>query len=313
MNSRFTTSVVEYPDRGKGGSNAWRGNSGPGIITQFVLTYHVDERGVLDKNHLLVDVMKGSDTTGDVCGQLQVPYRGFDLHEGFDAARNDLLTALDGAPAKTVFCHPPYLGMLTYSGSQWGSAPHGADLSHFGTNEKEFAEMLQAVILNMARATMPGGHYALLVGNWRKNGKYYHMGNMVMNLAPDDLAMEIIKRQHNMASNGRQYTGAFVPTHHETLLVFRRAEDNSIFAMTCNTLQRLSTYMSATWRNVVMGAMRSGEAVSAKELVERLEQHPKAKQNANLYAKIRQVLQENPEMFERIARGRYALKNEAAA
>lgn len=313
MNSRFVSSVVEYPQRGVGGSNAWRGNSGPGIVQQFILTYHVDERGILDTKNLLVDVMKGSDTTGDVARTLHVPYRGFDLHEGFDAARQDLLAALDGKPARTVFAHPPYLGMVTYSGNQWGNTPHPADLSHFGTNDKEFAEMLQAVILNMARATMPGGHYALLVGNWRKNGKFYHMGSTVINLAPDDLTMEIIKKQHNVMSNGKQYSGTFVPTMHETLLVFRRAEDNTIFAMTCNTLQRLSTFMTTTWRNVVMGAMRSGEATSAKELLERLESHPKATSNANLYAKIRQVLRENPETFERLARGRYALKTPMAS
>lgn len=308
----FTSSVVSYPDRGKGGSNKWRGNSGPGIVKDFLLTWHTDRQGNLDTQSLVVDPMKGSDTTGDVCRELGVRYRGFDLHEGFDAARQDLLSALDGEQAKSVFVHPPYLGMISYSGSQWGKTPSAADLSHVGTDEYAFDEMLQSIVQNVARATAPGGHYALLVGNWRKNGRYYHMASHVIALAPDDLAMEIIKQQHNCVSDNRRYSGSFVPTLHETLLVFRRANDNSIFALAAPTLHRLEKFAKMTWRNVIVGAMRSGESTTAKDLVERLESHPRASRTNSLYAKVRQTLREHPETFEQIARGKYALKPQAA-
>lgn len=303
---RFDCSVVSYPRRGIGGNHAWRGNSGPGIVAQFLLTWHVDRKGDLDTKSLVCDPMKGSDTTGDVCKQLGVPYRGFDLHEGFDAARDDLLAALDGQRAKSIFVHPPYYGMLKYSGRQWGDQPHPADLSQFGIDVDSFDEMLQAVIQNIACAVQPGGHYGILVGSWRKEGRFYHMPSRVVALAPDDLAMEVIKVQQRTSSEECPYPGRFVAIAHESLLVFRRGADDSVFAISFSALERFKKLQSMTWRNVVLSAMRSGEVTSPRELEELLANHPKAAGTNTLGAKLRQTLRRYPEAFANVARGKYA-------
>jgi hypothetical protein len=304
---RFESSVVSYPQRGRGGDPRWRGNSGPKIIEQFLLTWHTDQHGNLDTKNLVVDPAMGGDCTGSVCRELGVPYRGFDLYQGFDAVRDDLLSKLDGRHARSVFFHPPYLGLLPYSGAVWGKAPHPADLSHVGTDEATFDELLQGILQNIARATQPGGHYAVLVGNWRKNGRFYHMSSHVVTLAPDPIIDEVIKIQHGVASDNRTYHGNVVRIMHEQLLVFRRADDPSIFAMSYATLDRLNAFVRMTWRNIIVGAMRSGEATTAKELVERLETHPRASNTNSLHAKVRQELRLHPEIFERVARGKYTL------
>ena len=118
----FTSSIVGYPERGRGGSAKWRGNSGPGIVEQFLLTFHVDKRGEFARNEIVADPMAGSGTTGDVAERLGVArdkIKLLDLHGGFenrqfDAVRDDLLAALNGEHAGSVFLHPQYLSAIDY-------------------------------------------------------------------------------------------------------------------------------------------------------------------------------------------------------
>lgn len=300
----FSSSLVSYPNRGDGGSASWRGNCSPRFVEDFLLTYHCDSRG-LDMRGLVIDPMKGSDTTGDVARRLGVPYRGFDLHEGFDAAADDLLGALDGQRAKTAFFHPPYAGMIQYSGRQYGS-PDKRDLSRMSI--PEFEEMLQAVLQNLARAIEPGGTYGCLVGNWRNSGRYYHMASRVIMLAPDEPCMEIIKAQHNTASGATAYSGSFVPTLHETLIVFRRAADATAFAFCDTAYERLTALARPTWRNLIRSMVRSGEVVSPKEVAERVAAHPRAATNRYVGEKVRQTIARSADLFERVGNGAYAVR-----
>ncbi|MHB8461955.1 MAG: DNA adenine modification methylase [Vulcanimicrobiaceae bacterium] len=230
------------------------------------------------------------------------------MRTNFDAAENDLLTALDGQPAKTAFFHPPYLDMISYSGNQWGAQADKRDLSHM--DDKTFFEFLQAVLQNIARAIAPGGTYGVLVGNRRQKGKaFVRMSTYVEALAPDPLVMEIIKAQHNTKSSRTAYSGAFVPTLHETFLVFTRQDDKTSFIMGLNTLARIGKLVDMTWANVIRSALRAGEIVSPLEIIHKIEQHPKTAGNKNIDAKIRQVLRKHPEHFRQVARGRYVARD----
>lgn len=308
----FEGSVVSYPDRGSDGNFKWRGNSSGHLTEQFLRTYHIDKQRQLDVTGLFVDPTEGGGTSRDVAKRIGLQnYRGFDLHSGFDLTHDDLLTKLEGQQAKTVFFHPPYFNIVRYSNSVWGNKPHPADLSECGLNEELFFEMLQAMIFNISRAVEPGGTYGILVGNVKKNGKFYHMAHKTIALAPDELIYEIIKTQHNCSSDTKNYGGAFVPIRHEELLIFRRAEDATTFAMSLRVAQRLEHLMEMTWRNLVVAAVRAGEAVTAKDVAERLAEHPRAKAFKNpetLQAKIRQIFQVD---FQRVSRGVWALPQAA--
>ena len=293
----FETSIVSYIDRGSDGDARYRGNTTGRIVRDFIATYH------RDRTSLIVDPMEGGCTSRDAAAAMNVPYRGFDLRDGFDAARDDLLTAL-GGPCGSAWLHPPYAGMITYSGNMWGE-PHAADLSRFGTDVDAFHEMLQAVLANIHRALAPGAHYGVLLGSWRTNGDYHHLPATMTRYAPGTLVSEIIKIQNNVSSAKKTYAGDIVRIAHETLLVYRRAADASIFAVTTDVLDRIQRTYAATWRNLVLGYARERGAFGLDELYEAFEAHPKSGGNPNYRAKLRQIVA-NEATIERYSRGRYA-------
>ena len=301
----FTGSIVSYPQRGPDGDSRYRGNTTGEIVRDFIATYH------RDRTATLVDPMEGGGTSRDAATAMDVPYRGFDLRDGFDAARNDLLAALEGKPCGSVWLHPPYAGMIPYSGNMWGR-PNAADLSQFGTDVRTFHEMLQAILINVHRALAPGGHYGVLLGSWRKNGAYHHLPADMTRYAPGDLVSEIIKIQNNTTSAQKRYGGTFVPIGHETLLVFRRSADAGIFAVTMDVLDRLQRTYASTWRNLVLGFARERETFTLDELYSAFDDHPRTAANANYRAKLRQVVRDEATL-ERLSRGRYAIVDRAAS
>jgi hypothetical protein len=236
--------------------------------------------------------MKGGNTSGDAAKALGVPYQGFDLRDGFDAVRNDLLAQLN-APAGSIFLHPPYAGMIRYSTNMWGDKPHAGDLSQTGENIDAFAEMLQAVMQNAYRALAPGGHYGVLLGNWRPGGRYHHLSHLVLSLAPGTLVDEIVKVQHNCTSWNRNFKERYVRQEHETLLVFRRDTDDagaSAFDAAADTLDRLTRLEQMTYRNLILAATRSREAYTLTELQMILRDHPRLAGNEHARAEVRRLL-----------------------
>lgn len=291
---RFSGSIISYPDRGPWGDKRYHGNCSGYVVRDFLATYHPSA------DALFVDPMEGSGTSRDVAREYGIRYEGFDLREGFDIVRNDLLSRLP-AEASSVFVHPPYAAMVEYSKNVW-QRPDPADLSTGDVDA--FAELLQAALQNVYRALRPGGHYAVLLAPWRKSGSYHHLPQIARNVAPGEIVDELIKVQHNTRSSYRTYSGSFVPIEHETLLVMRRRQDGSIFAMTSDAIQQLTRLHSATWRNLVLGFVRERGEVTLSDLYSEFENHPKSAQNPNYRAKLRQVVQDES-AFVKIVKGRY--------
>jgi len=298
----FTQSIVSYPTRAAGGDARYRGNCAPQFVADYLHTYHVNTDGSFDTTHLVIDPMRGSDTTGDVCRTYGIPYRGFDLSEGFDASTDSLLGALNGEHARTAFLHPPYAQMIPYSGQVWGEKPHAADLSRM--SEDDFEAALQRVLWNVAQAVEPMGHYAVLVANWRHQGRYYHLAGRVLALAPDPLEMEVIKVQHNTASGRLTYSGTFVPTLHEQFLIFKRRHDPTTISFALQSIEQAQRTSRITWRNLIRSLVEKGTVITAKDLARLLEEHPKARNNHHLKEKVRQLLQQ-PDLFIRLKQGVY--------
>ena len=112
--------------------------------------------------------MSGSGSALDAAQRCGVEAWGFDLKDGFDAVRMDVLEAL-GQEVDLVTSHPPYWDIIRYSGEQWGE-PHPADLSREDDIEV-FYDYIQSVLLNQRRATRRGGHYATIIGDVRRKGR----------------------------------------------------------------------------------------------------------------------------------------------
>ena len=68
-------SVMSFPERGKWGKSSWRGNCSGHVQKELIEHY---------RPKLFVDVCEGSGTSRDVCLDMGIDYRGFDLHTGTD-------------------------------------------------------------------------------------------------------------------------------------------------------------------------------------------------------------------------------------
>lgn len=288
---RFTSSVVSYPNRGSYGQSSYRGNTTGRIIVQFLETFHVSPRG------LFVDPMEGGGTSKDVAKELGIEYRGFDLKKGFNILKDDLRSKLPRA-AHSAFIHPPYMNMIDYGGGE-GDMSKVSDIG-------EFLEICQLGLLNLYQALEPGGHYAVLMGNMRKAGKFYPIASRLAMFSPGEQVVEIIKIQNNMTSNSRMgfYKGTFVPTTHEMLTVFKKPESMLYYLDVAITKEKVSMRLSeGTWRNVVRMSMMGKGKMTLNQIYNEVAQSGK-KLNDNWKAKIRQVVQSFPE-FEHVDRGVY--------
>lgn len=308
MNQPFTHSVVSYPNRGKWGNSKWRGNCSGHIIQNAISTYMPKN----NPNALFVDPSKGSDTSGDVARDMGVRYRGLDLHEGFNLLRDDLLHTLN-EPASLCFWHPPYANMIQYSRNVWNGAnstPHPDDLSEC-LNMSDFIEKSQCALMNIydAVTTDGNGTYCVLIGNMRKQGKYYDLAGMLQRVAPGTLKDIIIKTQHNCVSDRRQYAKPIVRIAHEVLLVFgkdRKVASAIDFAIVQE--QRAHRLTQMTWRSMCKSILRTHGTAHLSTFYEKIEAYALARgTNSNWKEKIRQVLRRYADDFRPLGNGNYEL------
>lgn len=196
----FTHSVCSYPQRGNYGKSGYRGNCTGYIIRDFVESYLAPEG-------LFADPSIGSGTSSDVAEEMGIRFKGTDLHQGYNLLTQDFAAFL-GEQANLIWWHPPYWNMIRYSGNQWGDAANPWDLSQMDL--EQFQEAMLLAMMNIHDATEQGGHYGILMGNMRKDGRYYNLSSMVERMAAGRLVDEIIKIQHNCVSDSRQYGGKLV-------------------------------------------------------------------------------------------------------
>ena len=81
MTTNALTTVVSYPDRGTGGSNKYRGNCSPKLISDLIAHFGP---------HDICDYMCGSNTTGDAASSMGIASHTYDLHSGFDLLHCDI-------------------------------------------------------------------------------------------------------------------------------------------------------------------------------------------------------------------------------
>lgn len=295
-------SILSFPDRGKWGNPRWRGNASGHVYKALFEQFNPK---------VFVDPMVGSGTSVEVAKEMGIEAHGLDLHSGFNALRQSILEAV-GKPADLCVSHPPYLGIVRYSGTVWGSEPHPDDLSHAASIE-DFMDKLQVVLLNQRHATKGGGIYGCLIGDVRSQGKYYSLqAELIARLPRNELRSILIKTQHNCVSDAKQYASMRFPRIlHEYLLLFETPRiESSWLGTLAQVAHEAQRRLNGTWKSVVWGALAQlgGQAnlddlyaVVADKAPERLAA------NTHWREKIRQTLQLHADTFGSEERGIWKL------
>jgi hypothetical protein len=163
--------------------------------------------------------MQGSGTAGDVAKSLGIPYYGFDLTTGFDAANPHSFDALGGFDM--IWLHPPYFDLIKYNDD-------ARCLSRCSSMEN-FCERLQSVFRNCVGALTERGHLAILMGDITRRGRYFglpfHTFAAASAVGLELACPEIVRLSHGATSNFKTYNFSFIPRVHDICFVFRKRND----------------------------------------------------------------------------------------
>lgn len=294
-------SVLSFENRGHWGDSAWRGNcSGHVYKTLFEQL----------KPRVFIDPMVGSGTSVQVAQEMHIEAYGLDLHSGFNILR-DCIAEKVGKQADLVLSHPPYGGMILYSGNVWGKA-HPDDLSRCESDD-DFHEKLHIALLNQRRATINGGYYGTIIGDWRRQGTYTsYQAEAIARMPGSELAAVMIKQQHNTVSDRRVYANMKLPRiMHEYIVLWQKPRQITSFLTDLAAMARQqNARLSSTWKALVKTVLLSlgGTACLTDIYASICENAPeRLAANPNWQAKIRQTLGQNSEVFAPVERGIWKL------
>lgn len=228
----------------------------------------------------------GSGTGKDVAKSLNINNSiHLDLLTGWDALVDEIPSGSD-----FVFSHPPYWDIIKYEFQRNNYEKN--DLSNQMSYE-EFIKKLNKINAKIYCSLVNGGRHAMLIGDVRKQGKYY---SIIKDMDwYGDLESHIIKVQHNCISDSRNYSGSFIPIKHEHLLIFKK---NAIWVLNVKHTTDLKANIlksnTATWRDLIQAAIEylNGKA-TVDELYNLLKNSKKAENNNFVREKIRQILNNN--------------------
>lgn len=296
----MTTSIMSFPDRGHWGKSSWRGNCSGHVYKALFEQFNPK---------FFIDPMMGSGTSIEVAQELGIEALGLDLHQGFNALRHSILEKA-GKEADLVVSHPPYSGMVLYSGHVWGNQEHPDDLSHC-KDDADFNEKMQLVLLNQREATKSGGIYGTIIGDLRKAGKYSsYQAACIAAMPADELAAVIIKAQHNTMSDAKSYGRMSMPRIlHEYVLLWKKKARSPLMLL-WDMAKEQQQRVSGTWRNIVKSTlMTMGGKANLSELYAEIAKNApdKLASNPNWQAKVRQTLQLSENLFVNKERGVWVL------
>ena len=300
----FEGTIFSSPERGKGGKSSYRGNCCPGIIEAFINQY---------KMKYLSDYAIGGGTTKDVCEKMGVNGVWTDLRLGFDLMTHEIPDC-----PENIFFHPPYYNMngkIIYSNTEYdwkevqqkyGYDPRNTDLSQCKSWE-QFVKMMNFTVMKQYAALQKGGRFAILMGDIKTKGRLYSM--LFEIVKPGTVEQVVIKTQHNCVSSRTNYSGNFIPTMHEYLLILRKDFPYMLnFQMTKNVKLDVRDSESATWKDVVLAVMEElHQEATLEKIYKQIEGHKKCETNKNWRAKVRQILNQQPSVFFSPQRGVWAL------
>lgn len=326
------SSVLSFANRGPWGNNKYRGNCSGWIQAFLIWKYQVSK---------FAELFSGSGTGYDVCRDMEVSYVGADLNP--EPARPGILAVnaiTDDVPveffdADMIFMHPPYgaeIG-IPYAGAEWGAEKRwqkinghnkltymdktaqliknlGYDPKQYDLGRMEwpqFIVVLNKIVMKYFVSMMNGGKMAILMGDVRRNGKYYSMLSDIVK--PGHLEQIIIKMQHNTMSglSNNQYKGNFVPIAHEYIMIIKKMEPYFIdFQIPVKKKLDIRDSKDTTWKEVVWAALQNlGGTATLTDLYAEIEGYSKCRQNPNWKASVRKALQFIPNCYS-VSKGKWA-------
>ncbi len=208
------TSLYHHAERGHYGSRSYPGNCGGHLIRDLLLYF---------KPFTVFDPMSGSGTCQDVCRELRIPCVSGDIHRGDDCCDPTQFTGdhrrIKPGSFDFVWIHPPYWRQKLY-------ATDPRDLSRCPTLES-FLERYALAITNCATALRPGGHLAILIGDYtdRERGFVpltFHTKRLAFEHGLVQACTDIIRFGHGASSGGKVYRSTFIPGLHDVCTVFRK-------------------------------------------------------------------------------------------
>lgn len=297
------SSIISYPERGHWGKSNYRGNCSGHVYKDLYQA---------TRPNFVVDPCVGGGTSVEVAHDMGIEAIGLDLHSGFNLLSDSILSAA-GKPSDLCVSHFPYYDMIVYGGNVH-QVIHPDDLSRCESVD-DFIEKCHLALLNQREAVRPGGYYATLIGDLRRQGKYYSFqSDFIARMPADELRSVIIKAQHNCWSDGQNYQGRFnkgLPRiMHEYLIVWQRPEGGVSLLVTLGKMARKAhDQLWSTWKTVVRHAMiQLGGQADLKTLYEAIEGFADSRiaGNQNWQAKVRQTLQ-RAGCFQPVERGIWKL------
>ena len=239
-----------------------------------------------------VEVFSGGGTGKDVAIELGITNSiHLDLINGWDALTDEIPTGAD-----FVFSHPPYWDIIKYQYQR--NSYHQNDLSNKMSYE-EFISKLNTVNEKIYHSLILGGRHVTLIGDIRKNGKYYSILKDMTWFG--ELESHIIKIQHNCLSDNKIYSNhSFIPIKHEHILVFTK-DKIWVFSIkvTESKKDNIMNITNITWRDLIQATLEFlNNKATVDDIYEILRRSKKAKNNHHVREKIRQILNKSTNFYK---------------
>jgi SAM-dependent methyltransferase len=204
----WLTSLYHKAWRGRHGDARYPGNCS-GELIKDLLRFFGPQR--------VLDPMSGSGTCASVCRELGIECISGDITTGFDACGSESYEDL--GDFDFIWVHPPYWRMKRYT-----SDPR--DLSNCPTPEA-FQNRLQAFILCAQEVLRPGGHLAILMGDYSdvECGYLpltYETKRLCFAAGLKQPCTDIIRFSHGASSSHKTYRSSFIPGLHDVCMLFRK-------------------------------------------------------------------------------------------
>ena len=280
-------SVISYKDRGNYGDSKYRGNCSGYVIKDLISQFYPNS-----KPKKFIEIFSGGGTGKDVAIELGISNSlHLDLNNGWDALIDEIPSGSD-----FIFSHPPYWNIISYE-KQRGKFEKN-DLSN-NMNYEEFIQKLNLVNEKIYHSLVNGGRHATLIGDIRKNGKYYSILKDMTWFG--ELESHIIKIQHNCLSNNKIYSNnSFIAIKHEHILVFKKDKIWLFnFKVTETRKENIMNATNITWRDLIQATIEFfNNKASVDDIYNILSKSKKAKNNNHVREKIRQTLNENANFYK---------------
>lgn len=239
-----------------------------------------------------VEVFSGGGTGKDVAIELGITNSiHLDLINGWDALTDEIPTGAD-----FVFSHPPYWDIIKYQYQR--NSYHQNDLSNKMSYE-EFINKLNMVNEKIYHSLILGGRHVTLIGDIRKNRKYYSILKDMTWFG--ELESHIIKIQHNCLSDNKIYSNhSFIPIKHEHILVFKK-DKIWVFSIkvTESKKDNIMNITNITWRDLIQATLEFlNNKATVDDIYEILRKSKKAKNNHHVREKIRQILNKSTNFYK---------------